>query len=249
MEDSGYNTEVDKMKPYLIRESNDPEKDSTAIYSSYFTVRDMAIPAKYELNELPATLTSRFGVEVPVDKTQIVEEIHLSNGIIYVMGQVDVPLENRLVETKIEGEKLSGYLPSDRGVYVLYRDRIDPFGVLFNDVFVSSPGVSLFTLNYKAKDMFSTTYKVYWRAYNNRSGAISQRLRIGGRYDENGALVDVIKLFDYTSVQPNVFDEIYLGDVTLDESGNIDLISLIAGTSSTSELTLDYLKFVPQVKP
>lgn len=249
MEDVGYNSEVDKMKPYLIKESNDPAKDSTAIYSSYFTVRDMVFPKKYEKEELPETLTSKFGVVVPVDKTQIVNEIHLSNGVIYVMGKVDVPLDKRLVPTQIEGERLSGFLPSNKGVNVLFRDRIDPAGVFFNDIFVSNPGVSLFTLNYKAKDMFSTTYKVSWRAYNNRSGSISQKLRVGGEYNENGVVVNPIKEFDYISVQPNVFDPIYIGDVTLAKSGDIDLISLIAGTTSSSELTLDYLKFVPQVKP
>ncbi|GEL10821.1 Uncaracterized surface protein containing fasciclin (FAS1) repeats [Flavobacterium glycines] len=250
MEDAGYNSEVTKVKPYLIKPSNSVTVDSTAIYSSYFTARDMAFPKKYEIDELPATLTSRFGVEVPVDKTQIVgQPIHLSNGIVYIMKKVDVPLQKRLVTTKIEGEKLSSFLPSDRRTYILYRDRIDPAGVFFNDVFVSSPGVTLFTLNYNAKDMFSTTFKVYWRAYNNRSAAISQKLRVGGNYNTSGVLVNVIKDFGYVNVQPNVFDEIYLGDVTLTNSGNIDLISLIAGTTSTSELTLDYLKFVPQVKP
>lgn len=249
MEDGGYAAEVDKMKPYLIKESNDPAIDSTAIYANYFTVRDLAFVGKYERNELPESLTSRFGVEFPVDKTQIVEEIHLSNGIIYVMGRVDVALEKRLVPTQIEGEKLSSFLPSDRRTFILYRDRIDPAGVFFNDVFVSNPGVSQFILNYNAKDMFSTTYKVSWRAYNNRSANISQKLRVGGEYDENGVLVNVIKDFGYMNVLPNVFDPVYIGDVTFVKAGNIDLISLIAGTSSSSELTLDYLQFVPQVKP
>ena len=79
-----------------------PELDT---YSSYFTVRDMAFPKAYLPNELPATLTTRFGVTVTIDKTQIVgEPIVLSNGIVYIMKKVDVPLSDRLITTKIEGE-------------------------------------------------------------------------------------------------------------------------------------------------
>ncbi len=38
MQNSGYNAEVNKMKPYLTKTSNDPDKDSTAIYSKYFKI-------------------------------------------------------------------------------------------------------------------------------------------------------------------------------------------------------------------
>lgn len=251
MEDAGYNAEVDKMKPYLIKTSNDAAIDFTAIYAKYFTLRDMTFPKKYELDQLPATLTSRFGVEVPVDKTQIVgEPIHLSNGIVYIMKKVDVLLTKRLLTTKIEGEKNFGYIGSRTPI--LYRDKIDPFGVLYNDIMVQTPGRAKFTLLYNAKDMYSTTYKVYWRAVNDKTANLfQQQLGIGGIIQLTGTTPNVVnfsKLFPFVTIPLNNYDEILIGEFTMANAGNIDLISLIGGTSTTSALTLDYLKFVPVLK-
>ncbi|MBA0883583.1 fasciclin domain-containing protein [Flavobacterium undicola] len=245
MQDAGYSTEVDKMKPYLTVAT--PE--GTAALASYFTVRDMAFPNAYELNQLPATLTSRFGVEFPVDKTQIVgNPIHLSNGVIYIMKKVDVSLTKRLLTTKIEGEKNYGYVGTRTPI--LYRDRIDPFGVLFNDIMVQTPARAKFTLTYYAKDiMYSTKYKVYWRAINDQSGTFQQQLAIGGNYDvTTNNIVNMTTTFPLITVPFKNYDEILLGEFTKTNANNTDLISLIGGTSSTSALTLDYLKFVPVLK-
>ncbi|MFV5687682.1 fasciclin domain-containing protein [Flavobacterium sp. ZT3R25] len=255
MQDAGYNVEVDKMKPYLIKTSNVPTIDSTAIYSKYFTLRDMAFPKKYELNELPATLTSRFGVEVPIDKTQIVgEPIRLSNGIVYIMKKVDVPLAKRLVTTKIEGEKNISFINGGRNA-IYYRDRKDPFGVLFNDAIVLNPGTAQFMLDYEAKDMYSTTYKVSWRAINDfQTTVVQQSLRVAGKYafvNNIRTVSDLIGTIAPVSVQPNFYEEVYIGDITLTKARNIDLISLIAANSTVNgnnSLTLDYLKFVPVLK-
>lgn len=255
MQDAGYNGEVDKMKPYLIKISNNPAIDSTAIYSKFFTLRDMAYPKAYKLNELPATLTSRFGVEVPVDKTQIVgEPIQLSNGVVYIMKKVDVPLAKRLVTTKIEGEKNISYINGARSA-IYYRDKKDPYGVLFNDVIVQNPGTALFMLDYNAKDLYSTTYKVYWRAINDfQTNALLQSLRIAGKFATvNGlrTVSDVYATLGPITLQPNFYDEVLIGEFTLDKARNIDLISLIAANTTTNgnnSLTLDYLKFVPVLK-
>ncbi len=255
MQDAGYATEVDKMKPYLTV----PTPEGTTVLASYFTVRDMAFSRKYELNELPAILTSRFGVEFPVDKAQIVgEPIHLSNGIVYIMKKVDVALAKRLVTNKIEGENNIGYIGSRTPI--LYRDKKDLSGVPYNDVMVQSPTRALFTLLYNIKDiMYSTTYKVYWRAVNDKVNVVppavnpfQQQLGIGGTIQLTGSTPNVAnftKLFPLTSVPYNNYDEILLGEFTNNNAGNIGLISLIGGTTTaTSALTLDYLKFVPVLK-
>lgn len=252
MKDTGYGVEVDKMKPYLIKTSNDSEKDSTAIYASYFTLRDLAFAKKYEKADLPTKLISRFGVEVPIDKTKIVEEIHLSNGIVYVMEQVEVDLDKRLLTTQIEGEDNTGYANGTRNK-IFYRNKYDPIKQMYyDDIMVQNPGVGRFTLYYSAKDFYSTTYKVYWRAINDRqTNVFQQYLRIGGERDEEGIVTNVIKSLPYTNVEVNFFEEVYLGEFTLEQARDIDLISLIAADNTTNgnnSLTLDYLKFVPQIK-
>ncbi|TDD95739.1 fasciclin domain-containing protein [Flavobacterium cellulosilyticum] len=249
MENDGYTAEVDKLKPYLTT----PKADFTTTLTSYFTIRDMAFPKAYLPNEIPSVLTSRFGVNVTIDKTQIIgEPIILSNGIIYRIKKVIVPLVDRLVTTKIEGEKNSSFLPTNLRSKIFYRDKQDPLGINYNDIMVQNPGVSLFTLNYNSGNLYSTTYKVYWRAINDvQTNVFQQRLRIGGVVQADGTIKDVIKLFDYTDVAVGVYNEVYLGDFTLEQAGNIDLISLIAANTTTNgnnSLTLDYLKFVPVIK-
>lgn len=256
MENDGYTAEVNKMKPYLIKTTNDPAKDSTAIYAKYFTLRDMAFHKKYELNQLPATLVSRFGVEVPVDKTQIVRQIHLSNGIVYIMKKVDVPLSKRLVTTKIEGEKNIGFFNGNRSA-IFYRERKDPIsGLIYNDVIVQDPRVAQFMLDYSAKDLYSTKYKVVWRAINNQTNVFSQGIRFAVKFkitgDKREVLdSDIIGTVPYTPVQIGIYQEVEVGEITLAVARNIDLISLIAANTTTNgnnSLTLDYLKLVPVLK-
>ncbi|WP_140486098.1 fasciclin domain-containing protein [Flavobacterium sp. GSA192] len=255
MEDDGYNEEVDKMKPYLIKPSDDAEIDSTGIYSQYFTLRDMAFHGKYELDELPSTLVSRFGVEVPIDKTQIVgEPIHLSNGIVYIMKRVDVPLAKRLLTTKIEGENNGQYFNFIRS-RMFYRDRTDLSGLFFQDIYVQNPGSPQPWITYSAKDFYSTTYKVYWRAINDiQTNVFQQRLMIYGKSEiinDATFFSETIVLFPYMNVELDNYDEVFIGEFTLNEARDIDFISLVGANTSTNgnnSLTLDYLKFIPVLK-
>ncbi|KQB38129.1 hypothetical protein B6A10_03475 [Flavobacterium sp. L1I52] len=260
MKDAGYSTEVDKMKPYTIKTSNDVDRDSTAIYANYFTARDLAYAKKYKKSELPASLVSRFGVEVPIDQTKIIEEIHLSNGIVYIMDQVEVPLSSRLLTRQIEGEKNISYANGARSA-IKYRDKKDnslafyPEPTLFYDVIVTNPGTALFMLDYSAKDLYSTTYKVYWRAINDfQTNVINQSLRVAGDFLIEGdtrTVSDKVGDFGPIAVQPNVYTEVYIGEFTLDSARDLNAISLIAANTTTNgnnSLTLDYLKFVPVIK-
>lgn len=254
MKDSGYDTEVNKLKPYTIKVSNDIEKDSTAIYGSYYTVRDLAFAKKYKKADLPETLTSRFGVEVPIDQTKIVSEIHLSNGVVYVMDQVNIPLENRLLTKMIEGEKTSGYFNFLRTA-LSYRNKKDPSDVLFNDVMVQDPKGPKPTIVYISKEFYSTTYKVYWRAINDvQTNVFQQQLRISGSSKLVAGVptpVDNYVTFPYTNVELKNYEEVYLGEFTLDKARDLNFIELIGANTSTNgnnSLSLDYLKFVPVLK-
>ncbi|PJJ10480.1 putative surface protein with fasciclin (FAS1) repeats [Flavobacterium sp. 1] len=253
MQDDGYNAEVTKMKPYLTKTSNNPLRDSTETYSMYFTVRDLAFPKAYTKGTLPKTLTSRFGVQFDVDQTQIVgEPIQLSNGIIYIMKKVDVKLSDRLVPTVIQGEAYTGYGNGSRSSFS-YREIIDPTTQLpFNDIIAPAPGSAQFYMTYAAKDMYSTTYKVYWRAINDQlTVPISQRLIVGGKWQLVGTanmLTNPLKDFGYKDVLVKDYNPFLLGSFDITQSGNIDLITLWAGTVAKNPLTIDYLKFVPDVK-
>lgn len=254
MQNDGFDSEVNKMKPYLTKTTNDPLIDSTAIYAAYFTLRDLAFAKKYKKNELPATLVSRFGVEVPIDKTQIVEEINLSNGVIYVMKKVDVPLDKRLLTKQIEGEKNDRYFNFNRA-RMFYRDRKDLSGLSFQDVMVQNPGAAKPIITYSAKDFLSTTYKVYWRAVNDiQANVFKQNLFIYGSsevIDDLTTPVEKIASFENINVELNYYEDVYLGEFTLDKARDIGFIMLQGDNTTTNNnnsLTLDYLKFVPVLK-
>lgn len=247
MEDAGYASESDKLIPHLAKSTT----DSTATYARYFTVRDMVFPKAYKPNELPAKLTSRFGVTVTIDKTQIVgQPIVLSNGIIYRMKKVDVPLKDRLVTTIIEGESSTTFLPSNLRSKVLYREKKDPDGNLFKDIAVYNSGSNLFNIFYRANDLFSgVTYNVYWRAVNIDFPNVTPTVFQQSLYVGNGSTA--IKTFPFINVPLGSYTPVLLGQFTLAKAGDLDKIVLIAQTVTTSglnSLALDYLKFEPVVK-
>lgn len=248
LEDDAYNTEVTKLEPYLIKSN----ADSTTTYASYFNVRDFAFHKSVAQENLPDTLTSRFGVKVPIDKSNIVEQVNLSNGVLYVVSAMDVPLETRLLTTQIEGERPLGFSQGDKRANTYYREKEDPSGVAFEDIMVQNHGVPLFTIYYSVSNLYSTTYKVYWRAINDiQSNTFQQRLRFGGEFNETGVVVNPIATLAYTDVAPNMYDEVYIGEFTIGQVGSNDLVSLIAANSASNgvnTLTLDYIKLVPVIK-
>jgi hypothetical protein len=253
MQDEGYNQEADKMKSYTIKSTT----DSTATYAKYFTVRDMVMNKKYEPSQLPSTLTSRFGVEVPIDKTQIVgEPIRLSNGIVYIMKKVDVPMAKRLVPIVIQGESFNLRYNMNNSISSITRNFFLPSNENINDVFVSNPGFALPMLVYqnRLKDLYSTKYQLYWRAINNKTTVFSQSVTIGGSYVLIGTintLTNPLKALAPTPVPINDFNEVLVGDFTPLQSGNILNLTLFGAnvaTNGLNSLTIDYLKIVPVVK-
>lgn len=253
MQDGGYNQEVDKMKPYTIKSTT----DSTTTYAKYFTVRDLVFNKKYEPSQLPTTLISRFGVEVTIDKTQIVgEPIRLSNGIVYIMKRVDVPMAKRLVPIVIEGESFNLRINMSNSAASITRDFFLPSTENIKDVFVLNPGSALPRLLYtnRLKDLYSTTYRVHWRAINNKTTVFSQAVVVGGSYVTTGTTISItntLKTLPYTPVPINDFNEVFAGDFTPTRSGDILNIALLGANSATNNvnsLALDYLKIVPVVK-
>lgn len=253
MENDGYTQESDKMKAYTIKSTT----DSTATYAKYFTVRDMVMNKKYEPSQLPSTLTSRFGVEYSIDKSQIVgEPIRLSNGIVYIMKKVDVPMAKRLVPIVIQGESFDLRYNMTNSIAAITRNFFLPSTENINDVFVLNPGSALPRLLYqnRLKDLYSTKYQVYWRAINNKTTVFSQTISIGGTYVVTGttfSVVNPLKTLAYTAVPINDFNEVLVGDFTPLQSGNILNLTLLGANSATNgvnSLTIDYLKIVPVVK-
>jgi len=252
MADEGYGLEKDKLVPYSKR----PSQDSTQMLAQYNVVKDLVFEGAYTLDNLPNTLTSLDGVEVPIDQDNFIgEPMELSNGIVYLVDRIDVKLEDKLLPIKIEGETPWGF-SHNRNDNLFYREKTDPSGEYFEDLVARNHGVAQFSIHYEASKLYSTTYRVYWRAVNDFEGSFWQGLRIGGRYeameDEEGVeLVDVIANYPPMEVPPNNYEEVFVGEFTLERAGDINMISLVAENNSSDRwnpLSLDYLRLVPIIE-
>lgn len=251
MSDQGFRQEKLKMMPYSKRGT----QDSTQMLAQYNVVKDLVFEGMHSLENLPDTLISIHGVKVPVNKDNFIgDPVQLSNGIVYRVNRIDVALKDKLVPVKIEGENPWGF-SHNRDNNVFYRERIDDTGEYFEDLVVRNHGVANFAVNYKASQLYSTTYRIYFRAINDFEGEFLQRVRIGGRYveQEDGTmeLLDVIKENDAVWINPNVYEEIYAGEFTLEQAGDIDRISLLAENTASDRwnpLSLDYMLLVPVIE-
>jgi hypothetical protein len=247
MQNSLFESEFGRLLPYLNR----PGVDTTEYLAKHFAVKDLIFSGAYKLNDLPDTLISRFGVKIPVPKNNIVETISLSNGYVHVISNLNLSLEDKLITRVIEGEFPDVFVPNDKRANTFYRLKRDPNGLDFRDVMVQNHGVSLFEIGYRTPVLFSTKYKVYWRAINDiQANVFQQRLRIGGVRDLNGIVQNTIMLFPYVNVPVNDFNEIFIGEFTLTNAGDIPL-ALIGNnvtTNGNNTLTLDYIKLVPVIK-
>ncbi|MGY5354485.1 fasciclin domain-containing protein [Wenyingzhuangia sp. IMCC45467] len=253
LEDAAFDAEVAKLEPYQTKGT----ADSTAIYASYFNVRDLAFYKAVAKEKLPTILTSQFEVEVPINIANISETINLSNGVVHVMSAIDIPLTTRLRPIKVEGEFYNTIFPRPSNESIFTREKEDLIGEPFIDFMIQNHGIPELTIVYTANDLHTTEYKVYWRAINDiQTNTFQQKLRIGGNLevDDQGELsiqgdfVDV----PYADVAPNVYDEVEVGTFELisatSGSVNVSLISANTGTNGNNTLTLDYLKLVPVIK-
>jgi uncharacterized surface protein with fasciclin (FAS1) repeats len=229
--DGAFDTELNELKPYFNSPVN---ADSIA---SFHLVKDLAFRGLILPENLPDTLLSATNVKVPIDKNAIVQTIRTSNGIVYVMNKVDFALKYKLPTFLIEGENATGFSRNDIDIRIHRRYREWASNLL--DIRVREHGTARLHIWYQVNGMYSTKYKVYWRAVNDfTTENFQQRLAIGLPDAEN---------FPYREVGLNNFDEVLLGEITISEYGAQDFY--LVGANSTNNalnpLVLDYLKLVP----
>jgi hypothetical protein len=234
--DAAWDAEVNKFKPFFVTGS----ADSTTEASSWEVVKDLAIDTFYSPNTIPDTVLSKFDVKVPVDKASIVQTIKTSNGIIYIMNKVDVRPEDKFKEFYIEAENYRT-TSADRRSNTYFRDRYKPVtGKNFRDINVYNHGLALFNINYRLYDVPSMKYKAYWVALNDfQSASFSQKLGIGSPTSDS---------LDYTTVEANNYNEVYLGEFTLSSYHPfLDVYLTAANKTKAAEnpLVCDYIRIVP----
>jgi len=206
------------------------------------------VEGAYEEAQLPDTLTSKFGVRFPVKKAAIVGRYRTSNGFVYVLNEMNIPITNSVRPIVIEGENPSGF-SADRPAAIKYRIRVNPnTGQTFRDLMAYDHQVTLFNVRYRATNVLSCKYKVYWVAANDYIAAnFNQRLAMGSTASAT---------FPYVTVTPNNYNEVYLGDYTISNYGNgiLDMYLVCNTTVATSTnkdvipLFLDYIRLEPVIE-
>jgi hypothetical protein len=242
------NTTWDKERTKLDTFFKTSTVDSTVAWSRFCTARDMAIEGAYAPDQLPSVIYSKFGAQVPINKSAILATYRTSNGYIYVMGDMNVPVSQRVRPFVIQGET---YLSTSNGsrTPIYLRTLINPNnGKTFSDLYAYNHGVNKWYVRYQIHDVFTTKYKVYWATYNNRwNNVLNQRLAMGTADNTT---------FAYRPVPYNVYNEEYVGDYTVTgyTTGYLDLYLVSADIAPSSSnqnqnsLFLDYIRLEPVVQ-
>jgi hypothetical protein len=251
LHDTAFNTEVNKLTPYFKTGT----ADSTNNLAANAVVKDLVVEGVYSIDQLPATLVSKFGVTIPIDKNRIIETRRLSNGIAYVLSGLSFNPKSKIPSIIVQAEQYLAFLnnlgefatPRQNNTSAVFRRaRVNPItSQPFTDVFIYNHGISGLSTLYRAADLSSVKYKVYWVAVNDtlivdRGNRVNpalfrQRLAMGSRTSTTFPLIDV---------PVNNYNEVYIGDYTQQLYGSLFMFLTANGTSS---LTLDYIKLVPDL--
>jgi uncharacterized surface protein with fasciclin (FAS1) repeats len=217
-------TETGKQQPYF----KSADAAIATANASWNVVKDMAVPGMYQPGQLPAAFTSRFNVHVAVNKADIVESIKVSNGIVYVLKAATAPMEEKIPVVMVQGENPAGFRFSDDKTLakIFYRQRKDSAGRSTRDIYLNlGSGGAGFYVDYNSNNLYTTRYKVYWVAMNDKSlsgqaddpygtdSTLQQILQIGP-YATAGTFVPVFNV--QSRVDPYKYSEIYLGEYTND---------------------------------
>ncbi len=232
--DAAWDAEVTKFKPYYVVTNN---ADSNTLVTSWNVLKDFAVDTVYQPSSIPSVVVSKFGTQLPVDRSAIIKTIKTSNGIVYIMSKMDVQPASKMKTILIEGENYTS-TSLDRRSNTYFRDRVNTLtGKDFRDVLVLGHGVTAFNIRYELQEVPSIKYKAYWMAYNDfQAATYTQRLAIGTTASATFALTNVVALN---------FNEIYLGEFTMTQYAPLYNIYLIA--NGTNPIVCDYIKLVPSL--
>lgn len=260
-EDNGYTTEYNRIKPYYTTTYNQTLRpdSSTTLFTNLAMLRDVMVRGLYTLNNLPDTLVSVSGMKIPINKAAITSVTKASNGIVYRVSSMPYRLTDRIPSLFILGQNPIGYKQSDKRGNTFFRTKVDDNGRIIKDIEVYGHGVSQFYIDYRKTSAQAVKYKVYARATSGLAGDpqtidFTQRFQIQNPLD--GQFNSTVSpstggtaiLFTHLVTVKN-FKEVYLGDYTKANFGNLNARLISAANTSTTAgintLILEYLRFEP----
>ncbi len=237
--DAGYTTELGKITPYFKTGTT----DSTNNLAGFHLVKDFAFKGVYTPSQLPLTLISKFGVQVPLSTANMVASYKTSNGIVYIMSDVTFTFANKFPPVLVQGENPTDFA-ADRSSNIMYRIRKDTStGRIFNDLLMQNYNYANYWIRYLVKGLYTTKYNVSWVALNDVQSTPLWQQRVGIDSTTNTTNLP------YVTVGYNVYSEVALGQWTLNNYRKVNLYVIGPTTASSSgginSISLDYIKLTP----
>jgi uncharacterized surface protein with fasciclin (FAS1) repeats len=239
MPDTSWLKELNMYLPFFATST----VDSTLTFASMAILNDLAIEGVYTPASLPDTILSKFNTKVGIDKNDIVQTVKVSNGIVYLMRKLPVLPKHKFQPIVIQGENYtSTKISKTSNTYI--RERFNPVtGKDFRDVLVFGHGTPQYFLGYRLTGVAAMKYKAYWVALhdniNSSTATYKQLLGIG-----TPTATDL----KYITVSPNNYNEVYLGEFTINAYKPTLDIYLTADNNTTSDgnkITVDYIRLEP----
>ncbi|HDR67969.1 MAG TPA: fasciclin domain-containing protein [Bacteroidaceae bacterium] len=254
LEDDVFEAEYDKLRRFFIVADSLETNELTR----WHIARDLVFPGELAIEEIQDTLVSLYNIKIPFDKNAVQETIKTSNGLVYILNQCDVRIQDKIPIIIVEGEDTTKYVFTavDGQTGFTRQKQLASGGYDFLlDNHRLNPGY----INYYVGKIHSCRYRFYWKAVNDFNGSyrnpnpnlvLQQRLYRTGIAGYDGAeiiwreanpiSVDLIPVNDSTyetAVEVNVGQQIFVAYQ--------DLWLQVRGGGSNMTVTLDYLKVVP----
>lgn len=265
VDDESYEAEYAKLKPYYTtayEEGNTTRPDSTTtFFTKKAVLRDFMVEGDLSPETLAAGVVSIAGTAFQLDPADIISRTKTSNGAVYRVKHLTYKLSDQIKQIKVLGIDPRGYKQNDKRGNIFFRDKRDMNGALYQDIEIYDHKVTSFYAKYRALSMTVGKYKVYGRAIMGLAGdpqtaVFTQYVHF---FDPSIVAVnepDLYKrpVFNYLGnadtrmafeVQPLNPNEVYLGEVTQDVYGNMQLLVMCNGTGP---IILEYLRFVPIIQ-
>lgn len=265
VDDDNFDSEYQKLKPFYTtsyEEGNTNRPDST---TTFFTkkalLRDFIVDGELSPEQMSNGLISISGTKFQLDPVNIISRHKASNGVVYRVKSLTYALNEQIKEIKVLGIYPTGYKQTDKRSNTYFRNKRDNNGELYTDMEIYDHKVTAFYAKYRAVGLNVAKYKVYGRAIMGLAGdpQTTTFIQYVHFFDPNLVATNEADLYKRPIVNnqkvndtrmafevlPLNHEEVYLGELSQDQYGNMPLLVMSNGTGP---IILEYLRFVPIIQ-
>ena len=256
IDDIAWESEFQKFRPYFKLADSVASDELTR----WLVSRDLVFRGQTPLEDMPDTLVSLFGIKIPFDHTSIQKVYEASNGTVYVLGNCDIRLGDKIHPWIVEGEDTNHVTEIAVSGMTGYTRQV-PLASGGYDFILDNHGANPGSIKYHMGEFAAGYYDFYWVAVNdfrasyrnpNSSTVLYQRLEfvrylgMAGHemlWSTPSTISDLIEVVDSTYETAR---EVYLGRRFFTTYQDVWL--QVTGSGRNTTICLDYLKAVPELE-